>query len=219
MARVRVSNFSISLDGFGAGPGQDLDNPLGRGGARLHDWIFLTRSGRSMLGESGGATGVDDELFARRTQEVGATVMGRNMFGPVRGPWGDSQWAGWWGSDPPFHHPVFVLTHHPRPPIRLEGGTTFHFVADGIEAALAQAREAAHGGDVAIGGGVATLRQYLRARLIDDLHLVLVPTLLGGGERLFEDVALGPDDYECVERISSPSVIHLRLVRPASASR
>jgi dihydrofolate reductase len=213
MAKVRVCNFSISLDGFGAGPDQDADNPLGRGGARLHDWIFLTRSGRSMRGHPDGETGVDDELFSRRDQGVGATIMGRNMFGPLRGPWGDSSWAGWWGSNPPFHHPVFVLTHHPRPSIQLEGGTTFHFVDAGIVAALVQAREAAQGRDVVVGGGVATIRQYLRARLIDDLHLVLVQLLLGGGERLFEDVDLGQDAYECVERINSPSVIHVRLQR------
>jgi len=213
MARVRVCNFSISLDGFGAGPDQDADHPLGRGGARLHDWIFLTRSGRSMLGQSGGDAGVDDELFSRRHQGVGATIMGRNMFGPVRGPWGDSTWAGWWGSNPPFHHPVFVLTHHPRPSIQLEGGTTFHFVDAGIEVALAQAREAAQGMDVVVGGGVATIREYLRARLIDEVHLVLVPILLGGGERLFESGDVEPDAYECVERINSPSVIHLRLQR------
>lgn len=213
MAKVRVCNFSISLDGFGAGPDQDADSPLGRGGVRLHDWIFLTRSGRSMRGQPGGETGVDDELFRRRDQGVGATIMGRNMFGPVRGSWGDSSWAGWWGGNPPFHHPVFVLTHHPRPSIQLEGGTTFNFVDAGIEAALVQAREAAQGKDVVVGGGVATIRQYLRAQLINDLHLVLVPLLLGGGERLFEDVDLGPEDYECVEQISSPSAIHVRLAR------
>jgi dihydrofolate reductase len=218
MARVRVSNFSISLDGYGAGPDQDADHPLGRGGERLHEWIFLTRSGRSMRGLPGGEGGIDDQQFARRYQGVAATIMGRNMFGPVRGPWDDSRWAGWWGSDPPFHHPVFVLTHHHRPPIELEGGTTFHFVDAGIEAALALAREAARGADVAVGGGVATLRQFLRAGLIDDLHLVLVPLLLGGGERLFEDVEVGPDAYECVERISSPSVIHVRLTRSTSTS-
>jgi dihydrofolate reductase len=215
MAKVRVHNFAISLDGYGAGPDQSTDNPLGVGGERLHEWVVATRSFRQVHGGEGGDEGLDDQFSARGEVGIGATIMGRNMFGPVRGPWGDDQWTGWWGDDPPFHHPVFVLTHHPRPSITMQGGTTFHFVGDGIEAALQRAFEAADGNDVRLGGGPATIQQYLRAGLVDELHLAIVPTLLGGGERFFEHLGGGPALYECVELVSSGAVAHARLVRMA----
>jgi len=213
MPKLRVSNLSISLDGYAAGPNQSIDDPLGLGGTRLHEWAFATRTGRATHGMDGGDEGVDDEFLARGDAGIGATVMGRNMFGPNRGPWGSDPWTGWWGDNPPYHHPVFVLTHHPRPSITMEGGTTFHFVTDGIEAALGRALDAADGDDVKVAGGAATVQQYLGAGLIDDLHLVIVPILLGGGERLFDHLDGGPEGYECVELVSSPSVVHIRLSR------
>jgi dihydrofolate reductase len=213
MPMLRVHNFAISVDGYGAGPDQSMDNPLGVGGTRLHEWAFTTRSQRRAHGMSGGEEGIDDEFAARGEAGIGATIMGRNMFGPVRGPWGDEQWRGWWGENPPFHHPVFVLTHHPRPSIAMEDGTTFHFVTDGIEAALARAFNAAGGADVRLGGGASTIQQYLRAGLIDDVHVAIVPTLLGNGERLFDNLDGGPDGYECVEFVASPAVMHVRLAR------
>ena len=196
-----------------AGPGQDVDNPLGVGGLRLHELVFATRTARRLFDQEGGEEGVDDTFMARGDANIGATIMGRNMFGPLRGPWGDREWRGWWGEEPPLHHPVFVLTHHPRPSIPMQGGTTFHFVNDGIEAALARALDVAGGQDVRIGGGAATVQQYLRAGLIDELHLAIVPILLGGGERLFDRLDGGPAGYECVELVSSPSVAHVRLAR------
>src|SRR5205807_7359404 len=182
MPKVRVHNFAVSLDGYGAGPDQGRDGPLGVGGTRLHEWVFKTRTGRRMLGmDGGGEAGVDDDFVAQGDAGIGATVMGRNMFGPIRGPWGDDEWTGWWGETPPYHHPVFVLTHHARPPIEMQGGTTFHFVADGIESARDQALDAAGGADVRLGGGVATIQQFLRARLVDELHLVVVPSFSAAG--------------------------------------
>jgi dihydrofolate reductase len=210
MPKVRVHNFAISLDGYAAGPDQSLDHPLGVGGSRLHEWAFATRSGRASHGLEGGENGIDDQFVARGEVDIGATIMGRNMFGPVRGPWGRDQWTGWWGANPPFHHPVFVLTHHLRPSLTMEGGTTFHFVDDGIGATLERALDAAEGKDVRIGGGPATIQQFLRAGLIDELHLAIVPVLLGGGERLFDHLD-GITGYECVELVSSPSVAHVRL--------
>jgi dihydrofolate reductase len=204
----------MSLDGYVAGPNQDVDNPLGVGGPALHEWVFKTRTGRQMLGEPDGDQGLDDRFMVRGTEGIGATIMGRNMFGPIRGQWADEQWTGWWGDDPPFHHPVFVLTHHARPPVSKKGGTTFHFVTDGIESALARAFEAAQGRDVRLGGGASTVKQYLRAGLVDDIHVAIVPVLLGGGERLFDLDVSG--DYECVEFVSSPSVCHVRLARRAT---
>jgi dihydrofolate reductase len=215
MPKVRVHNFSISLDGYGAGPDQSLDHPLGLGGQRLHEWAFATRTYRQMFDMDDGDAGLDDSFAGQGDVGIGATIMGRNMFGPVRGSWGSEDWLGWWGDDPPFHHPVFVLTHQPRASITMEGGTTFHFVTDGLHAALERALEAADGRDVRIGGGVATIQQYLRAGLIDELHLAIVPILLGSGERLFDhlnDALLG---YRCVEFASSPSVAHARLARTA----
>ncbi|MDQ1709266.1 MAG: hypothetical protein QOG49_651 [Frankiaceae bacterium] len=213
MPKLRVHNFATSLDGYVAGPRQTADSPLGIGGERLHEWVFQTRGGRMMIGDTGGDTGVDDAFFAAGVAGIGATVMGRNMFGPVRGPWPDESWTGWWGDEPPYHHPVFVLTHHPREPITMQGGTTFYFVQDGIESALEQAFAAAGGADVRLGGGASTVQQYLRAGLIDELHLAVVPVLLGGGERLFDNVDDALAGYDCVEFVSTPRVAHYRLAR------
>jgi dihydrofolate reductase len=202
MTELRVHNLSMSLDGYVAGPGQTMEEPLGLGGERLHEWIF-----------SPDATEVDRRFRALGEQDVGATIMGRNMFGPVRGPWGDEEWTGWWGADPPFHHDVFVLTHHARDPVPMAGGTTFHFVTDGIEAALDRARAAAGDRQVRLGGGASTVQQYLRAGLLDELHLAVVPVLLGDGERLFEGLGNAMDDWTCVEFAPSSSVSHVRLRR------
>lgn len=222
MSDLRVHGFSISLDGYAAGPHQGLEHPLGKGGEGLHEWAFATRTFRRAHGLEGGAEGLDDRWMARGEEGIGATIMGRNMFGPIRGPWPhagdpDDEWKGWWGDDPPFHHPVFVLTHHPREPLYMDGGTTFHFVTDGIERALERAAEAAGGQDVRLGGGAETIRQYLRAGLIDELHLVVVPTFLGGGKRLFDDLAAGafPSGYRCDELVGSGAVVHARIVRIA----
>ena len=212
MPKVRVHNLAVSLDGYAAGPSQSIDNPLGIGGARLHEWVLATRAGRRMFGLEGGEEGLDNDFVAEGDTGVGATIIGRNMFGPVRGPWGADPWTGWWGADPPYHHPVFVLTHHPRPSLRMEGGTTFHFVDNGIGAALEQALDAAGGNDVRIGGGAATIQQYLRACLIDDLHLAIVPILLGRGERLLDNLD-GVEGYECTRLATSASVVHVRLSR------
>jgi dihydrofolate reductase len=215
MSKLRVHNFAISLDGYGAGPDQSVGDPLGVGGERLHEWAFITRSFQVQHGSTDpdGETSLDDDFIARGVEGIGATMMGRNMFGPIRGPWSGTDWRGWWGDDPPFHHPVFVLTHYPHDPIPMEGGTTFHFVTGGIEDALAQAVDAAGGKDVRLGGGVSTIQQCLRAGLLDDLHVAIVPTLLGGGERLFEHLDDAVDGYECVELASSARVAHVRLVR------
>ena len=213
MSRLRVHNFAISLDGYAAGPNQGLENPLGVGGPALHNWVFETRYGREMLSMEGGDQGVDNDFLARGDQGIGATIMGRNMFGPIRGPWGEDDWKGWWGDNPPYHHPVFVLTHESRSSVAMEGGTTFHFVTDGIEAALEQGRTAAAGKDIRLGGGAATIQQYLRAGLIDEMHLAIVPILLGSGERLFDNLGGGPEGYECVELVTSPSVVHFRFAR------
>ena len=185
MIRVRVESFTISLDGYGTGPDQSVENPLGVGGEALHDWVVATRSWRQMHGKKGGTTGVDDDFAARGTKPMGAWILGRNMFGPIRGPWPDTDWKGWWGDDPPYHVPVFVLSHHARPPTQMEGNTTFHFVTGGIHEALDQARRAANGMDVRIGGGASTIQQYLRAGLIDELHIAIAPVLLGGRRAAF----------------------------------
>lgn len=217
MSKVRVHNLSMSIDGFVAGPDQSPDAPIGVGGHDLHQWVFATRSFRRMQGlEGDGETGIDDAFSARGDEGIGATIMGRNMFGPVRGPWEDESWTGWWGDEPPFHHDVFVLTHHARPSLKMEGGTTFHFVTEGIDVALERARTAANGQDVRIGGGAATVQQYLRAGLIDDLHVVVVPILLGAGERLFEDVGGASETYEPAEFVASDAVAHVRFTRSAS---
>jgi dihydrofolate reductase len=205
--------MTMSLDGYVAGPHQSLDNPLGEGGLELHEWAVAKRSFRATHGMEGGETGLDDDRAATWNVNVGATIMGRNMFGPVRGPWEDDSWTGWWGDDPPFHTPVFVLTHHAREPVEMGGGTTFHFVTDGIEAALERAVEAAEGRDVSLGGGAEAAQQYLRAGLIDEMEIHVVPVLLGGGSRLFDNLDGGPQGYECVGLLSSPVVAHYSFVR------
>ena len=215
MPRVRVHDFAISLDGYGAGPRQSREEPLGVGGEALHDWFVVTRTFHRINGKEGGVEGtVDDAFAARHFVNIGAVVMGRNMFGPVRGPWPDETWRGWWGQNPPYHAPVFVLTHHARPSVEMQGGTTYHFVTDGPEAALQRAIEAAGGKDVLIAGGASTIRQYLRAGLIDEIHYAVAPILLGGGERLFDDDLHGIERlYACAEVVSSPGATHVRLVR------
>jgi dihydrofolate reductase len=213
MTKLRVHSFSISLDGYGAGPNQSVDNPLGVGAMALHQWAFATRTFQKMFGNEGGATGVDDDFAARGFSNIGAWILGRNMFGPIRGEWPDDSWKGWWGDNPPYHVPVFVLSHHARASIPMAGGTTFHFVTDGIQAALARAREAAKGQDVRLGGGVATIQQYLRARLIDELHLAISPTLLGSGEHLFAGLDAAALGYHCIEQVPSANVTHFILAR------
>lgn len=211
MGRVRVHNASVSVDGFGAGADQDIEHPLGIGGEQLHTWVFETQFGRAMIGAEGGTEGVDNDYMLAGVSGIGATVMGRNMFGPVRGDWSDGQWRGWWGDDPPFHHDVFVLTHHPRAPIEMAGGTTFYFVTNGAEAALARAQDAAAGRDVRIAGGAAVIRQYLRAGLIDEMHVAIVPVVLGRGESVLGGLDLPELGYEVVEHRASANVLHVRL--------
>lgn len=209
MSKLRVHCFSISVDGYGAGPDQSLANPLGVGGKTLHGWVFATRAFQKMLGKEGGSTGVDNDFIERGFENIGAWILGRNMFGPVRGVWPDESWKGWWGDDPPYHVPVFVLTHHARAPVVMAGGTTFHFATDGMEAALKRAREAAAGKDVRLGGGAATIRQYLSARLVDEMHLTIAPTLLGSGEALLAGIDLPRLGYNVAEHIGAPSVTHV----------
>jgi dihydrofolate reductase len=218
MSRLLVNGFSISLDGYGAGPNQDLANPLGVGGMALHQWALATRTFRKTHGQDGGTTGIDDDFIARGFDNTGAWIMGRNMFGPVRGPWPDNVWKGWWGDDPPFHAPVFVLTHHPRAAIEMAGGTTFHFVTEGIHAALKQAVHAAHGHDIRLGGGAATIRQYLGAGLIDEMHLAMSPVLLGSGEHLLEGIDAPKLGYHCAEHVSTPQVTHFVITKRGSRS-
>ncbi|MFW6202426.1 MAG: dihydrofolate reductase family protein [Gemmatimonadota bacterium] len=214
MSKLRVESFTVSLDGYGAGPDQSEDHPLGVGGEALHEWAFATRTFQQhVVGREGGASGVDDDYAARGFRGVGAWILGRNMFGPIRGPWPDDEWKGWWGDDPPYHTPVFVLTHHARESVEMEGGTTFHFVTDGIEAALERAVAAADGLDVRVGGGVATIRQYLRAGLIDEMHLAIAPVLLGSGESLFEGLDLPALGYRCVEHAGTERVLHVVFTR------
>jgi dihydrofolate reductase len=215
MSKLRVQCFSISLDGFSAGPDQDVANPIGAGGLALFQWFFATRTYQKMYGRDGGATGIDDEFVARGFTNIGSWILGRNMFGPVRGPWPDDTWKGWWGENPPYHTPVFVLTNYLRPSITMKGGTVFHFVNDGIHSALARATEAANGRDVRLGGGVATIRQYLQAALIDELHLAISPVLLGSGEPLFAGINVPKLGYELTEHVSSASVTHIVLTRRA----
>ena len=213
MPKLRVQSFSISLDGYGAGPQQSLTNPQGVGGMALHEWAFATRSIRKMFGSDGGTTGVDDDFITRGFANIGAWILGRNMFGPIRGPWPDDAWKGWWGNNPPYHVPVFVLTHHPRASITMEGGTVFHFVTDGIHAALKRAVEAAKGQDVRLGGGAATIRQYLEAGLIDEMHLAVSPVLLGCGENLLAGLDLLKLGYECSQHVPSTQATHVVLTK------
>lgn len=219
MSKLRVESFTISLDGFGAGPEQSLAHPLGVGGPSLHAWAFSTRTfQRAVLGREEGATdGVDEAFAARGFHNIGAWIMGRNMFGPVRGPWPDESWRGWWGENPVYQVPVFVLTNHARAPLVMQGGTTFHFVTDGIASALAQAREAAGARDVRVGGGVHVIRQYLHARLIDEMHLAIAPVLLGAGEALFEGLNLPALGYTCTRHEASALATHVVLTRSAGA--
>jgi dihydrofolate reductase len=211
MSKVRVSSFSVSLDGYAAGPNQSLDAPLGVRGPELFEWFFATRTWKQMHGQEGGSTGVDNGWAQRAMENVGAWILGRNMFGPVRGHWPDDSWKGWWGEEPPYHVPTFVLTHHPRNPIEMKGGTTFHFVTGGIGEALERAKEAAGDRDVRIGGGVATIQQYLRTRLIDELHLAVRPVLMGSGENLFAGIDLAELGYRCVEHVAGEGAVHVRI--------
>ena len=213
MTKLRVHTFAISLDGYGAGPRQDLKNPLGVGGHSLHEWVLRTRTFAKMFGREGGETGVDDDFAARGFEGIGAWILGRNMFGPVRGAWPDDTWKGWWGDDPPYHTPVFVLTHHARAPIEMAGGTTFHFVTEGIEAALKKATAAAGGRDVRLGGGVATLRAYLQARLVDEMHLAIAPVALGSGEHLLSGIDLPALGYICAQHTPTSSATHVVFTR------
>jgi dihydrofolate reductase len=217
MTRVRVESFTISLDGYGAGPNQSIDNPLGAGGEELHGWFVATRTFKTVFGAEGGTTGIDDDFAARGMRNIGAWILGRNMFSPIRGPWPDQSWKGWWGDNPPYHVPVFILTHHARAPVEMEGGTTFHFVIGGVEEALERARSAANGKDVRIGGGANTIQQYLRLRLIDELHIAIAPVVLGAGERLFEGVNLRDLGYECVRFVPSENATHVVLQRQGTA--
>jgi dihydrofolate reductase len=213
MPKLLVQSFSLSIDGYGAGPNQDAANPLGVGGMALHQWLFPTRTFQRMTGHEGGTTGIDDDFATRGFANIGAWILGRNMFGPVRGPWPDDTWKGWWGPNPPYHTPVFVLTHHPRPSLSMDGGTVFHFVTDGVNAALTRATEAAHGQDVRLGGGVATVRQYLQAALIDELHLAISPALLGSGEHLFTGIDLPKLGYQCTKHVAGENATHVVLTR------
>ena len=221
MSRLRVNAFGISIDGYGAGPGQDLANPMGVGGMALHQWVFGTKTFQktagdfagSLIGDRVGREGVDDDFAARGFENLGAWIMGRHMFAPSRGAWPDDGWKGWWGKNPPYHVPVFVLTHHARAPLTMEGGTTFHFVTDGIHAALKRAKEAAQGKDVRLGGGVATIRQYLTARLIDEMHLAIAPALLGRGENLLAGIDMVSLGYKCTQHASSDHATHVVLTK------
>ena len=218
MTRVRVQAFTISLDGYAAGPDQDIDHPLGVGGTELHQWLLPTRTlQRALFGKDGGTAGVDDEFAARGFRNVGAWILGRNMFGPIRGAWPDAGWKGWWGNNPPYHVPVFILTHHARSSIAMEDGTSFHFITGGIREALDRAREAAAGMDVRIGGGPSTIWQYLREGLINELHLAIAPVLLGRGESLFQGLDLRTLGYECVEFVASQKAMHAILRRQERA--
>lgn len=214
MSKLRVESFTVSLDGFGAGADQDLDNPLGVGGGSLHGWALPTRTfQKHLFGKDAGEEGVDDDFAARGFRNIGAWILGRNMFGPVRGPWLDESWRGWWGENPVYHVPVFVLTHHARPPLVMDGGTTFHFVTEGPLVALERAREAAGGKDVRVGGGVSVIQQYLRQRLIDEMHIAIAPVLLGAGERLFEGVHLPALGYTCLRHEATQRATHVVLSR------
>ncbi|MEI9980010.1 MAG: dihydrofolate reductase family protein [Edaphobacter sp.] len=216
MAKVRVAAFSISLDGFGAGPSQDLNNPLGVRGLELHQWFFNTEAFKKMHGQTGGTHGIDNDFGLQSFENIGAWILGRNMFGPVRGPWEGDSWKGWWGDDPPYHKPVFVLTHHARPPLTMEGGTTFHFVTEGPDAALQQAKEAASGKDVRIGGGVSVIRQYLLADQIDEMHLAISPVLLGEGEHLFSGINLHKLGFAPVRTVPGENATHILIKKTSS---
>jgi dihydrofolate reductase len=213
MSKVKVAAFSVSIDGFGAGPRQDINNPLGVRGMELHSWFIQTKAFKTTHGESGGTTGVDNDVAAQSLENLGAWILGRNMFGPVRGPWKDDSWKGWWGDTPPYHVPVFVLTHHARPPLEMKGGTTFYFVTDGLESALKQAKEAAKGKDVRVGGGVSVIRGYLMAGQIDEMHLAFSPVLLGEGEHLFADLNLAQLGFRPLRSVYGENAAHVLIKR------
>jgi dihydrofolate reductase len=213
MSKLVVRCFSVSLDGYGAGPDQDLENPLGVGGHAMFQWFFPTRTFQTMVGKEGGTTDINEEFARRGFENVGASIMGRNMFGPIRGNWPDDQWKGWWGDEPPYHSPVFVLTHYAREPLVMAGGTTFYFVTEGVEVALRRAREAAGGKDIRLGGGVSTIRQYLYKGLIDEMHLAVAPVLLGRGESLFAGMDLPALGYQTAEHTAGPGVTHIIVTR------
>ena len=213
MPRLLAYGFTISLDGYGAGPRQSLENPLGAGGEDLHGWLVHTRTFKRTHGGEGGETGIDDDFAARGMEGIGAWILGRNMFGPVRGPWPDESWRGWWGENPPYRTPVFVLSHHRRPPLEMEGGTVFHFVTEGIEAALERAREAAGEQDIRLLGGADTIRQYLQARLVDELHIAVSPILLGSGEHLLAGLDLPALGYRCTEAVAGEKGMHYVIAR------
>lgn len=211
MGIVRVAGFAVSLDGFGAGTDQSLQHPLGMRGATLHQWMYKTTVFKKMFGQTGGSSGVDNDFAEKAMDNVGAWILGRNMFGPVRGDWGDGSWKGWWGDHPPYHCDVFVLTHHPRASIQMKGGTVFHFVTDGIEAALGRAKASAKGKDIRIGGGVSTVRQYLKAGLIDELHLVQSPVFLGAGENLLSGIDMIGLGFEKIDRVTGEDATHILI--------
>ena len=213
MGKVKVAAFSISIDGFGAGPRQDYANPLGVRGTELHKWFFQTEAFKKIHGQSGGTRGIDNDTAAQSFENVGAWILGRNMFGPVRGAWPDDSWKGWWGEEPPYHTPVFVLTHHARAAVAMKGGTTFYFVTDGVQSALKQAKEAARDKDVRIGGGVATIRQYLAAGEIDEMHLAVSPVLLGEGENLFAGMNLHQMGFTVARSAAGENAMHLLVAK------
>ena len=213
MARLLVRGFTISLDGYGAGPHQSLEHPLGVGAESLHAWLVSTRTFQRMVGGEAGDTGIDEDFAAQSMSGNGAWILGRNMFGPIRGPWPDESWRGWWGNNPPYHTPVFVLTHHKRPPLEMEGGTVFHFVTEGIHVALERAQAVAEGQDIRLLGGVSTIRQYLQARLVDEMHLAMSPTLLGSGEHLLAGLDLPALGYKFAKCVPSEKAVHYILAR------
>jgi dihydrofolate reductase len=213
MPRLVVSSFSISLDGYGAGPSQSREVPLGVGGEELHDWLVTTRFFKQMYGKEGGDVGIDDDFAARGMAGIGAWILGRNMFGPIRGPWPDESWRGWWGANPPYHSPAFVLTHHPRPSLEMQGGTVFHFVTEGIGAALERAQAAAGSQDIRLLGGAATIRQYLEASLVDEMHLAVTPILLGSGEHLLGGLDLPALAYKVAKCVPGERAVHYVISR------
>lgn len=213
MSKLIVHSFTVSLDGYGAGTNQSLDNPIGVNGLTLHKWLVATKTFKTMFGQDGGEMGIDNDFAANGFKNIGAWIMGRNMFGPVRKAWPDDTWKGWWGDNPPYHAPVFVLTHYARAPLVMEGGTTFYFVTDGIEAALQQARNVANGKEIRLVGGVFTIQQYLRAGLVDELHIAMSPVFLGAGENLFSGLNFLALGYECIEQVSTPNAIHLTITK------
>lgn len=213
MSKIKVKHFSISLDGFGAGVNQNKENPLGIRGMELHQWAFETKMFKTMIGESGGKEGIDNDVMSKTFENVGAVIMGRNMFGPIRGNWNDDEWKGWWGENPPFHVPVFVLTHHERESIQMKGGTTFHFITSGIKSALDEAKKVAQGKDIVIGGGVSTIRQFLQAGYIDELEISLAPVFLGSGENLFSDIDMSGLGYNKIVRTEGEKATHFKITR------